>query len=238
MNNFTATRNVLATRINATLLATHGALLGVLALSLICLASGCGKEEPARADAASQDSAKSTTPSVVVAETKNSNIDTPIDYSKWKPFTEKPKRIPLEEFSRCIVFAERRVQRDALDLHFVPMVKVFANPAAWRAVAKRNELPLPVGAVIVKEKWLTRHIPGTIEYDRDDRGPGAYAAMIKREAGYDSEHGDWEYVYVARGADSTVERGHLSNCRECHSKARDTDYLFLPDPASDLYPDE
>lgn len=40
-----------------------------------------------------------------------------------------------------------------------------------------------------------------------------YAAMIKREAGYDTKHGDWEYLYVTRGADSTIERGHLHNCR-------------------------
>lgn len=163
------------------------------------------------------------------------SAENPIDYSQWRPSAE-PKRISLGEFSACLVFPEERAIRESLDLHWVPMIKVFANPVAYDSVAKRHEVPLPAGSVIVKEKWLTRRVPGQFGYELDESGPGAYAAMIKREAGYDQEFGDWEYVYVTHGEDSRVERGHLTNCRACHSKASSTDYLFLPNRESESQP--
>ncbi len=51
--------------------------------------------------------------------------------------------------------------------------------------------------------------------------------MVKREAGYDSEHHDW--YYEARNADGTLASdpvpGTPSLCVDCHQDAEDTDYL-------------
>ena len=72
-------------------------------------------------------------------------------------------------------------------------------------------------AAIVNEK-LNDDDPETKGY--------AYAAMIKREAGYDPAHGDWEYVYGEYGDGGRVQRGRLQSCIACHSKAAAQDYLF------------
>jgi hypothetical protein len=172
-----------------------------------------------------------------MSPSKWADPESPIDYSLWKALTDKPKRIPLSWFTLCMVSPDMERRQDALGGHYVPMVKLFANPAAADNIEHREKTPLPMGATIVKEKWL-RKSGGGFDAQIDDSGPGEYGAMIKREAGYDPEHGDWEYVFVTRSTPLKVERGKLESCRECHSRARETDYLFLPDPDADNYPDQ
>lgn len=63
----------------------------------------------------------------------------------------------------------------------------------------------------------------------------AFEAMVKRRAGFDPTHNDWEYFAVSRfpGGAHITARGTseptntLGNCRDCHSKARDFDYVCL-----------
>lgn len=67
-------------------------------------------------------------------------------------------------------------------------------------------------------------------------------AMAKRESGYYTSGGDWEYVmmpndgsndYTANPngtlpAESATEmRGQLANCASCHAKASASDYIFV-----------
>jgi hypothetical protein len=56
--------------------------------------------------------------------------------------------------------------------------------------------------------------------------PFAVAAMVKREAGYDTEHGDWEYVYTTLGEKSETQRGKLDACIACHRIKARQDYLY------------
>src|SRR5262245_50971608 len=65
-------------------------------------------------------------------------------------------------------------------------IVVRTNPEALAAF-KKGTAPMPVGTVVIKEK----HSDPT-----GRSAPSAYGAMIKREPGYDPEHGDWEYLYV------------------------------------------
>lgn len=199
-----------------------------LTVLVSCMACGCGGNS-------SEKATDQTKPAAAVSEKELPNVDDPIDYSKWKPLTDKPKRIPLSDFTLCLPSPSDVERRSKLDLHYVPMVKLFVNPIGADKIEQRRESPLPVGAIIVKEKWLGYHPDNKFDLELDESGPGEYAAMIKRDAGYDPDHGDWEYVFVTRRPLSTVQRGQLSKCRDCHAKARDTDYVFLPDPGSDLY---
>ncbi len=48
--------------------------------------------------------------------------------------------------------------------------------------------------------------------------------MIKRPIGFDREHNDWEYFYAEKTG--TFTKGRLSNCVECHTKAKSTDYVY------------
>lgn len=145
-----------------------------------------------------------------------------IHYSKWTALTPKPVAVHQDLFRRC----ERSpaTQKRIKDLqkrdgpHFVPAIKLFANPEAEKALKDDPKATLPVGGTIVKEKL-------------DDSVKAAkllaYGAMIKREPGYDPEHGDWEYVYAdLSGAKPKIERGKIATCIQCHSIAKDRDYLY------------
>jgi hypothetical protein len=99
--------------------------------------------------------------------------------------------------------------------HYQLAIVVRTNPAAIDAF--RAGQTLPIGAVVVKEKHQTLEAAGP---------PDEYAAMVKRRPGYDPEHGDWEYLYVVRRPEQWVTRGRLAWCINCHTAARDADYLF------------
>jgi hypothetical protein len=48
--------------------------------------------------------------------------------------------------------------------------------------------------------------------------------MVKRAAGFDPAHGDWEYFYFEDPAH--IESGAIATCTGCHASARATDYVF------------
>ena len=81
--------------------------------------------------------------------------------------------------------------------------------------------PVPVGTVVIKEKHPVAN---------SKAAPVAVAAMIKREPGYDPEHGDWEYAYeqLVPVAEQKVTHGKMENCINCHRIKKESDYLFRP----------
>lgn len=67
-------------------------------------------------------------------------------------------------------------------------------------------------------------------------------AMFKRESGYDSENGNWEYVSMPASEDidytanpngvlsaAGTERGKLNGCISCHAAAEGDDHVFAND---------
>jgi hypothetical protein len=142
-----------------------------------------------------------------------------IDYSGWPEVTKGPIRIDPQLFNLCRHVTRAEMQQygaEGRGPHTVPAVRVYANDVAATHLREDRGGSLPTGAAIVKEKW----------WNEKDNRPAAYAAMIKKEPGYDPEHGDWEYVYVSLGEKTTVERGRLESCRDCHAGAVAKDYLF------------
>lgn len=142
------------------------------------------------------------------------------DYSSWKALTAQPIRVDRTIFLRCEPpDASTTRMAKARGPHFKPAVKFFANPGAAEAIQAGAKSPLPVGATIVKEKY----------WNEKDAKPTAYAAMIKREPGFDAEHGDWEYLFVEfpeSGKKPVVTRGAIKSCVQCHSLAKEKDYVF------------
>jgi hypothetical protein len=145
------------------------------------------------------------------------------DYATWPSVTDTPHQVSpaFLMFCRAPTADEVRQQEAAKKEH---------GPHAESAIVVRvNPIGLdrfksgggvPVGTVVIKEKYY-HYYPGA--------EPSAVAAMIKREAGYDPEHDDWEYAYEERssGSERKVERGKIASCIECH-KAAGIDYLFRP----------
>jgi len=95
----------------------------------------------------------------------------------------------------------------------------WANPLAEQGIATRGVPAFPVGAVIVKEKYAG---PQAAEADLV-----AIGLMIKREAGFDSAHGDWDYAYYepALGVVQTAEQ--TAYCSKCHAGAAATDFVYV-----------
>lgn len=103
------------------------------------------------------------------------------------------------------------IANPALGPHDGLWMTVFMNEAA--AAAFRSTTPrYPEGAVVLKRKQ-----------DREGR-PQALGGMVKRAAGYDPANADWEFFYLDIGDQPTS--GRLENCGDCHSRARDEDFVF------------
>ena len=51
--------------------------------------------------------------------------------------------------------------------------------------------------------------------------------MRKMHAGYDTDHGDWEYsiVSIVDGKHKLFSRGKTKSCIVCHESYSDTDYV-------------
>jgi hypothetical protein len=134
------------------------------------------------------------------------------DETEWPVVTEKAIRVSYINSTQCL-----RPTLGSHGPHFKPAIVVRTNPEALDAFLAKQS-PMPVGTVVLKEKHTT--VSAT-------DAPNEFGAMIKREAGYDPENGDWEYVFGTISPKVTVERGKLANCIACHSAyAKENDYLF------------
>ena len=87
----------------------------------------------------------------------------------------------------------------------------------------RESLTAPKGTVAIKE-FDNKDGQGQ---DGSDGTVDGIAVMIKREAGYDSDNGDWYYqMRDASGAEmSAPAPGKIAPCIQCHRGFKGTDYL-------------
>lgn len=113
-----------------------------------------------------------------------------------------------------------------------PADSTFRTVYANRASTKGN---LPKGTIVTKHT-----------FGKDENGNKAERrvtfAMIKREAGYFPEGGDWEYVMMPNdgsanysvnpngilpGEEDNMTRGKLTMCSSCHSASGNSNFLFV-----------
>lgn len=85
-----------------------------------------------------------------------------------------------------------------------------------RDLIAQDSFTVPVGTVSIKET------------DRDDNGSAdALVVMVKKDAGYDPENGDWHYEL--RTPQGTLLQqpppGRIAGCINCHKGYSQTDYL-------------
>lgn len=73
----------------------------------------------------------------------------------------------------------------------------------------------PHGAVIVKEKFASEAAEEAI----------LYTVMRKMAAGYDPDHGDWEYAVLDGKNKRVLARGRIESCIECHRTYASTDFV-------------
>ncbi|MEN9283361.1 MAG: hypothetical protein RLZZ179_854 [Verrucomicrobiota bacterium] len=90
----------------------------------------------------------------------------------------------------------------------------------------------PVGTLILKEKLPKE--PGA--------GPELITGMLKREAGFWPELGDWEFFTTDGKVSSLTSRGKLETCAECHRDYKDrgfvTKLVTIPEPGAAAPPQQ
>jgi hypothetical protein len=108
----------------------------------------------------------------------------------------------------------------AADAHFGTKDVYVNQPRETLAPAGVQRLPFPDGTILVKES--TR--PG-----RDFVG---LVSIMRKRAGSDPQHGDWEFVELGRGsaAEVLVEVGRDDICWTCHAfaESKGLDWVYTP----------
>lgn len=144
----------------------------------------------------------------------------PAVFSTWPSVTEKPVQVGLEMwgFCRSETLEEVKSREERAKVHgphagYSIVVRVSPEAKAGFGEGK----PMAPGTVVVKEKYKDASAEGPLH---------EYALMIKREAGYYPEGGDWEYAYVDQLPERRVSRGRLTQCSRCHALTKEKDYLF------------
>lgn len=92
---------------------------------------------------------------------------------------------------------------------------VYANDLA-KAEFEKESPDFPAGAIIVREK---NALPASTV-------PETVIAMVKREKGFSTETGDWEF-FVFNGADLKMQKRETKgDCAACHAGAGKSDWVF------------
>lgn len=89
----------------------------------------------------------------------------------------------------------------------------------------------PVGTAILKEKLKptealnrsARNLPNAPP--QQNYSTELFTGMLKREAGYNPDGGDWEYFVVSGDANKLLARGKIDSCIDCHQSYKATDYV-------------
>jgi len=134
-------------------------------------------------------------------------------YQGYSKLTPRPYGVNGRLNILCTSPSPEMIQKlkDAHGPHYTNSINLYASAEA-APLYKETKKPLPIGSVIVKEKL------------DDTLAVAGIGGMIKRAPGFDPVNGDWEYFY----SDDKVgfSLGNLANCAGCHTKAKETDFVF------------
>jgi len=142
--------------------------------------------------------------------------------------TDKPLSMDLQVAARCRAPLPKDLPED--NPHRGHYVHVYVTPGDEKKI-RTGEGTYPVGTLIVKEK-----LPGIFAQSAKDpkavtadnlplHDPELFTVMLKREAGYHPECGDWEFMVVSGDMKQVLARGKLDSCVECHQQYKQTDYV-------------
>lgn len=223
--------------------------VSILALAALLALSACSADP---SDHAAQPAPAATAETGEIPADIRELVDS---FDDLELITPKPYHttLYLAAFCRDVPATEIEQQHGP---HASAAINIYMNDTA-AAAHRQSHTPWPVGSVIIKEK---RH------YSPDSAdAPNGLGGMIKRPAGYDPDHGDWEYFYAesqdpplprpgagkGRGEgdpadldDSiarsrpTITTGRIATCVQCHAKAAHQDHVFASWAVNSSEPNE
>ena len=136
----------------------------------------------------------------------------------WTQVNPEPYYISSKVDILCVAPKPSDYERERKhNPHASTYITVFVNETARPAMFANPSQHFPKGAVIIKRKFDANSQNGT---------PILSTIMIKREAGYNPEAGDWEFAVVSGNGENLEAKGKLGNCMGCHASRRETDFVF------------
>ncbi|GEM_PF-1710678 len=99
-------------------------------------------------------------------------------------------------------------------------INVYVNKIGFEAMTSEKAPEFPEGSLIIKEKFSN-----PMGATKSQKNIELYTIMLKREKGYNSECGDWEFISV-NGNLNEQAGGKLDQCISCHLAVPETDYVF------------
>ncbi|MDQ3907503.1 MAG: cytochrome P460 family protein [Acidobacteriota bacterium] len=136
-------------------------------------------------------------------------------HRKWTLVNPARARMDGAVAALCRAPTAAESGRGSAGPHALKYLSVYVNDAGAKAMTEKGA-EFPRGSIIVKEKFGAR-AGGAAEL---------MTAMVKREAGFNPESGDWEF-FVVNGEGTRVQAsGRLENCMACHAGQKDSDYTF------------
>lgn len=146
-------------------------------------------------------------------------------YRQWTRVNPQPVLLQLNVAQACAIATLTPPEKQKRDPHKDKFITVYVNPLGTKAMMQEKNPRFPQGSVIVKEKLPSK----------DSSSPELLTVMIKREAGFNPENGDWEYMAVDGAVKTVQARGRLENCQACHTIVKDTDFVYRSYLPSDLW---
>lgn len=93
---------------------------------------------------------------------------------------------------------------------------VYVNETAQQAMLQQKKPNFLVGSIIVRERPSSP----------DSTTPQLVSAMVKRQKGFNSSSGDWEFLVAESSAGKTQMQEKKVNCLSCHENQRESDFVF------------
>ena len=143
-------------------------------------------------------------------------------YKSWLRVNPKPLKLSAALNVLCAAPTPPGRIDGSNNPHRQKYFTVYVNDVGQQAMTEQAKPRFPQGSIIIKEK-----LP-----DENATVPELLTVMIKREAGFNPQSGDWEYLVFDGTATKLEGRGKLESCQSCHAMNKATDYVFrsyLPD---------
>jgi len=141
-------------------------------------------------------------------------LDPIASYRTWKKVNAKPIYMEPAVAAACL---PRPIAVSSKDNPHVPTYfTVYVNATGERAMLSSEPVKLPAGSIVVKEKRV----------GSPDAKVKLLTVLIKRQRGYATANGDWQYLVVDGTDLSHRTTDHLEHCKSCHAEQKKDDYLF------------
>ena len=137
-------------------------------------------------------------------------------YRKWTRVNPEPVLMHSSVNMLCRAPTPDNIAQRNRDPHSNKFIIVYVNEIGRHAMMEEKQPKFAVGSVIIKEKLTSK----------TSTQPELLTVMLKREAGFNPQSGDWEYLVLDGTATKTEARGRLQNCQSCHLSQSTTDFVY------------